>query len=671
MEITRITGSNKSGSKSPFRRLAPRKTSKKYRKHIPKELRRAASKKKLSLETIKKFDYTDFLRLILYSNRARHFARDNLRIRGLPLRLPYKLKDYQIHVLNWMRQKEALNPKETYNIRGGIVCLKMGLGKTLLTLAHILTQPKGKFPTLVVASKTVLYEWRSQIRKFFDDEDVRVLYVHKDILKKSIDNLTQKVFQKYDIVVTTYDVCLHVAKKYDIFSDVEVYGEEGTLHENKVISISERTYKQSNDSEKVGIEALLYTPWERIVCDESQRFCNPKTRVYRAIMCLYGRYKWCLSGTPIRNYDTDIWAQFRFLGYNGITERMQWKRQQAVVYQKHNLPNHVIKMDNADADIVLPPLSVMRQELSLNKKEQEVYDYILTKTRKAYDLMLERVCSFSCVLAIFTRLRQCCISPYIMTPSAKRTRIGKLAMKKLIDEDLLKADEMYKALLKQPRKTKRGRTNQKDTHENDLALLKELNKGLGKWIYNKEEAGFGATKIQAVMNVIQTIPKGEKIIVFSMFSTCLDLIADYIDEKNDKIKYIQVDGSVNGRDRALKFDQYRTDPSITLLLMTYKVGSEGLNFTEANHIICVEAWWTPVVRNQAIGRAYRYGQTKPVEVHDIFMKGTIESKIEQLCEEKNYMANAFLEGAVYKMRAHSGLDIYSLGQILGTRDTLL
>ncbi len=56
---------------------------------------------------------------------------------------------------------------------------------------------------------------------------------------------------------------------------------------------------------------------ERVICDESQKLANPKTMTYKCIMAVYGKYKWCLTGTPIRNYETDIWAQLRFCGYKG------------------------------------------------------------------------------------------------------------------------------------------------------------------------------------------------------------------------------------------------------------------------------------------------------------------------------------------------------------------
>ena len=102
----------------------------------------------------------------------------------------YNLYDYQKVVVDWMREKEET--EENNGVRGGIINLSMGLGKTLTSLYHILWSRKMKKetdPSLIVMSKTLLYEWRDEgVLKFFDD--VNVLYYHDEFLgKKEFDSI--------------------------------------------------------------------------------------------------------------------------------------------------------------------------------------------------------------------------------------------------------------------------------------------------------------------------------------------------------------------------------------------------------------------------------------------------------------------------------------------------
>ncbi len=103
------------------------------------------------------------------------------------------------------------------------------------------------------------------------------------------------------------------------------------------------------------------------------------------------------------------------------------------------------------------------------------------------------------------------------------------------------------------------------------------------------------------------------------------------------------------------------------LFLTYKVGSEGLNLTEATHCICIEPWWTNAVHNQAKARLWRTGQTKQVYVHNVIIKGSIEEKIVEICKGKDNMAASYLEGKERiksPMRAPK-LDKFTLGKMLG------
>ena len=96
------------------------------------------------------------------------------------------------------------------------------------------------------------------------------------------------------------------------------------------------------------------------------------------------------------------------------------------------------------------------------------------------------------------------------------------------------------------------------------------------------------------------------------------------------------------------------------------MGSEGLNLVEANHVICVDPWWTYAVADQAKARAFRPGQKKTVYTYDIFSKAgeheTIERRVVEICEIKKVLAYDLI-GAATLASTSKKVDLSKLGEI--------
>jgi len=506
---------------------------------------------------------------------------------------------------------------------------------TATALALILTSPKGDFPSLVVCSKTVMYEWKSQgIEKFFG-RNIKALYFHKDFLgQKNLQNISRKDILDYEIVITTYDVITAKScKKYR--EETYEIGEEHTLMVGKKLAIHQRTRKQADRPLVKGVELLYCTPWHRIVCDESQRFANPKTIAYECVMALYSEKRWCLTGTPIRNFKEDIWAQLRFCGYNGVTRTIDWKKMGETKFREHSLDDNIFSMDYKEANIILPPKTEYVNFVELTGKQKIYYDWLLGETRDAFDDMMKGGCSFACVLVLFLRLRQSAIAPYLTTNQALRKKLT---------------------------------AKQKKAEEEATKKIKEkfANSGMYKWLTDiNTESGILSVKIREIVDIINRIPKNEKVLVFSMFTSCTDLLAEALKKFVPDFEYEQVDGGVTGKERTDLIDRFRKDSKLRGLFMTYKVGSEGLNLIEATHCICIEPWWTNAVHEQAKARCWRMGQTKEVHIHNIYVQDTIEEKILDICKSKDEMASYFLEGTEKPLGRQVKLDKFTLGKILG------
>lgn len=616
-------------------------------------LAEAIRKRKLDKKSILDFELTELARGACYNDYLAKVLFEVLNYRPLPIisYLPkeqggkrFKLFPHQTKALIFMKEREKMAGRH-YGLRGGILKMDMGMGKTLTALTHALISPRPSydekhggdgFPTLIIASKTVMIEWKTNgIERFFDRR-VKVLYLHRDYIGNGIETVTRAQVVKYDFVITTYDMCSSVCRKRAYHEETYELGDSHTLMKDKIVSVHCRNRNQADKPNITGPSIIYTTPWERVICDESQRFANPDTQTYRHIMAVYGRYKWCLTGTPIRNYTTDIWSQLRFCGYNGVERKQVWIRSGFQTMKTHNLTDAILSMDYQGAHIKMPEKNEYDIYVELEGKEKECYERVLKRTRDAYDLMMNGLCDYACILALFTRLRQTAIAPYLLTAESKREK----------------------------RLTK---VQQND--RNAMAMLKDIYKGkLSSWVYDKSgKAGIYSKKITEIIHVLRKIPPGEKVLIFSMFTSVLDLVAEACQKRVSELKFVQIDGDTKGTSRQTLLRRFREDKTIQGLFMTYKVGSEGLNLTEATHVICVEPWWTNAVHNQAKARCYRTGQKYDVKVHNIYVKDSIEDKVVQICKEKDEMANIMLDGTGQRLKS-TGLDKYTLGRILGIHD---
>ncbi|GLT82998.1 hypothetical protein SLE2022_013120 [Rubroshorea leprosula] len=135
---------------------------------------------------------------------------------------------------------------------------------------------------------------------------------------------------------------------------------------------------------------------------------------------------------------------------------------------------------------------------------------------------------------------------------------------------------------------------------------------------------------------------GEKAIVFSQWTRMLDLFEACL--KSSSIQYRRLDGtmSVAARDKAVK--DFNTLPEVTVMIMSLKAASLGLNMVAACRVLLLDLWWNPTTEDQAIDRAHRIGQTRPVTVLRLTVKDTVEDRILALQQKKREMvASAFGE----------------------------
>jgi SNF2 family DNA or RNA helicase len=319
------------------------------------------------------------------------------------------------------------------------------------------------------------------------------------------------------------------------------------------------------------------------------------------MMALCGEKKLCLSGTPLRNYSSDIYSQLRFIGYK---DQLQSKNFTYHEYTSKKLQEWLLYKEYQDTDIVLPERFERVIELELKDKEKDIYDYYQATIRKIYHGYLLGTYDFSCVLTLFLRLRQVCCSAYtILDTSQKKT----------------------------------------DDYTLSQEVLDNMTDGLASWLKDKDgTAGLESCRIQAILKVIESIPTTEKILVFTSFKKFLYLMKEAYTKKTGR-NCLVLNGDITGKERDIVLDTFKKDNDINVMFIVFKVGSEGLNLTEANHVVLCETTWTPVVGLQSSARVHRIGQTKDVHIYKFVIKNSIETRMEQICQEKLALINDFVK----------------------------
>jgi len=120
-------------------------------------------------------------------------------------------------------------------------------------------------------------------------------------------------------------------------------------------------------------------------------------------------------------------------------------------------------------------------------------------------------------------------------------------------------------------------------------------------------------------------------LIFCQMKEMLDIVQnDVLKKMLPSVQFLRLDGSIDANKRQNIVNQFNTDPSYDVLLLTTSVGGLGLNLTGADTVIFVEHDWNPQKDLQAMDRAHRIGQKKVVNVYRLISRSTLEEKILRL-----------------------------------------
>ncbi len=326
---------------------------------------------------------------------------------------------------------------------------------------------------------------------------------------------------------------------------------------------------------------LREQPFDYVALDEAQTIKNAASQVAKASRLLKANYRLALSGTPIENHLGDLWSIFEFLNPGMLGRSSLFK-----IYAGS-------AQDQGSRELLgrgLKPFILRRTKQQVandlpEKIEQTIFCQMGTEQRRLYDEMREHY----------------------------RTSI--LGMVR--DQGLAKSQmHVLEALL---------RLRQVACHPGLL---------------DKERSKDASAKLEVLTTQLdEIIDEGHKALVFSQFTSLLDIVKKHLDEK--KVVYEYLDGQT--RDRKARVERFQEDKDCPVFLISLKAGGLGLNLTAAEYVFLLDPWWNPAVEAQAIDRAHRVGQTNRVFAYRLICKDTVEEKIAELQKQKRELADAILQ----------------------------
>ncbi|WP_026690306.1 DEAD/DEAH box helicase [Alteribacter aurantiacus] len=321
--------------------------------------------------------------------------------------------------------------------------------------------------------------------------------------------------------------------------------------------------------------------WTAVLLDEAQMIKNSQTKLWKEAKTLPTDHRIAITGTPVENRLSELWSLFDWFAEGYLG----------------SLPDFLIRF-SADPK---------------GRLSQTIAPFVLrrTKEQQRADWKLPEKTARSV--------------------SVELTKEQHLLYKAVVEETMEKMEFLA------PHERKgvffKGITRLKQICNHPAHFLDErhpLKGRSGKWealIYTLDEL----------------LTENKRTVIFTQYKKMGYLIQEGIRETFGlDVEFLN--GSMKMRDRYDLVGRFNEGRSAPVLLVSIRAGGTGLNITGATEVVHYDRWWNPAVDNQASDRVHRIGQTKPVTIHALTTKGTIEESIETALAQKQELYASLFGG---------------------------
>ncbi|MFD7465782.1 SNF2-related protein [Streptomyces tendae] len=357
---------------------------------------------------------------------------------------------------------------------------------------------------------------------------------------------------------------------------------------------------------------LAEQPWGMVVADEAQHVKNPYSATAKALRTIPSPARVALTGTPVENNLSELWALLDWTtpGLLGPLKSFRARHARAVENGEDDqaverlarlIRPFLLRRRKSDPGIVpeLPPKTETDHPVPLTREQAALYEAVVRESMLAIE-EAEGMGRRGLVLKLLTSLKQICDHPALF----------------------LKEEHPP------------GGADRMTARSGKLALLDEL--------------------------LDTVLAEDGSALVFTQYVGMARLITAHLTARAVPADLLHGGTPVPERERMVDRFQSGATP---VLVLSLKAAGTGLNLTRAGHVVHFDRWWNPAVEEQATDRAYRIGQTQPVQVHRLITEGTVEDRIAEMLQSKRALADAILgsgESALTELTARELSDLVSL-----------
>lgn len=501
-------------------------------------------------------DLQDFMKIQFELNKDMKKMFTSLReLKSIPMMQPPStlqgdLRPYQVQGLSWLLFLRQ------YGF-GACLADDMGLGKTVQVISYLLSiqgnpatnqddlsDMEATDAALIIAPTSVLGNWQKELERFAPSLKVGLYYGAQR--PKGEDFIAFS--KQHDVILTTY----------------------GMSH--------------------IDYDDLKSVYWNSIIIDEAQNIKNAGTKQSRSVRKLKGAHHVALTGTPMENRLSELWAIFDFInkGYLGslkafsdtfVTSIERDGSTDKVRELQNIIQPFLLRRTKKDSEVALnlPDKIEQKEFVPLTSEQASLYEQLIKDT---FD-KIDQLSSFErkgLILQMIGRLKQLCNHPALY----------------------LKEEVIHNANIRSGKLDK---------------LLK---------------------LVHAVME------QQESCLIFTQYIGMGQMIQSLLQEEyGHEVPFLT--GSLGKKQRDDMIERFQNG-EFPIFILSLKAGGTGLNLTAANHVIHYDRWWNPAVENQATDRAYRIGQNRFVHVHKLICTGTLEEKIDKMIDQKQALNDEILTG---------------------------
>ncbi|MFE9395972.1 SNF2-related protein [Streptomyces flavidovirens] len=328
--------------------------------------------------------------------------------------------------------------------------------------------------------------------------------------------------------------------------------------------------------------------WGMVVADEAQHVKNPYSSTAKALRTIPAPARIALTGTPVENNLSELWAL------------LDWTTPGLLGPLKSFRARHARLVESGEDDEASERLARLVRPFLLRRKKSDpgIVPELPPKTETDHPVSL-------------TREQASLYEASVRESMAVIERSEGIARRGLV----MKLLSSLKQICNHPAQYLKEDTRRLTGRSGKLELLDEL--------------------LDTILS------EGDSVLVFTQYVTMARLLADHLTARAVPSQLLHGGTPIAQREEMV--DRFQS-AEVPVFLLSLKAAGTGLNLTRAAHVIHYDRWWNPAVEDQATDRAYRIGQTQPVQVHRLVAEGTVEDRIAELIASKRALADAILGG---------------------------